>query len=439
MTILCATDLSPAAHEAAVAAAAIAARLGEPLLLVHAGGLPPGSPAAEARPLRERLAAEAAQLGPSAAVEVSLLEGNPVAAILTCVDRVRPRLVVAAGVSLEKRRKLGRVAEALAQGSSRPLLVVRSAAPFLEWTRGARPLRVLVGDDFSAFTEPAFHFIRELRAAGKCEVTVAHLYSPLAEHGRAGLLGGAAEPAQVEKRIEEDLQVRVQMLGEPEARVRAAASYGRLADPLVALAALEQADLLVLGTHQRKRLERAWQGSVSHLALELAPMAVASIPFDEARDAGIIAVPPVRRVLACTDFSRLGDSAVGHACSVLAGGGEVFVLHVIPVWPPLPSAARPEDAAKLVTAEERKAALARLEALVPGDAAGRGISFRTEVAAGGRVAPVICRVAERENVDLVCLSSHGRSGIMRAVLGSVAGGVIAQSRRPVLVVRARAS
>jgi nucleotide-binding universal stress UspA family protein len=440
MTILATTDFSPAAREAAAAAAAIAARLGEPLLLVHAGGLAAGAPPAEARPLQQRLDAEAASLArPGAAVQTSLLEGNPVAAILACVDRIRPRLVAAAAVSSEKRRKLGRVAEAIAQGSSRPLLIVRGAAPFLEWTGGARPLRVLVGDDFSAFTEPAYHFIRELRAAGPCEVTVAHLYSPLAEHGRAGLLGRGGEPAQVERRIEEDLKARVEALGEPGAQVRTAASYGRMADPLVALAAVEQADLLVLGTHQRKRLERVWQGSVSHLALELAPMAVASVPFDEERDVGTVAVPPVRRVLACTDFSRLGDSAIGHACSILGGGGEVIALHVIPVWPPLPATAAAEDAAKLVTAEERMAALARLQALVPHDAAARGITFRTEVAAGGRVAPVICRIAERENVDLVCLSSHGRGGVTRAVLGSVAGGVIAQTRRPVLVARPRAT
>jgi nucleotide-binding universal stress UspA family protein len=168
-------------------------------------------------------------------------------------------------------------------------------------------------------------------------------------------------------------------------------------------------------------------------------MAVASVPFDEARDTRVAAVPQVRRVLACTDFSRLGDAAIGHACSVLGAGGEVIALHVIPVWPPLPSAAQAEDAAKLVTAEERKTALERLQAMIPRDAAERGIAFRAEIAAGGRAAKVICRIAERENADLICLASHGRSGVARAVLGSVAGGVIAQSRRPVLVVRPRAT
>ena len=436
MTILCTTDFSPASEQAATAAAAIAKKLGEPLLLAHASGLAPG--AGERKGLLERLSGEAARLGVSGAqVKTALLDGGAVPAILECVTRTGPRLVVAAPVSTNRRRNLGTVAEAVAQGTSRPLLLVRSAAPFLEWTAGARPLRVVVGDDFSSFTEAAFRWLADVKTAGPCEVTIAHLYSPVTEHGRAGLLGGG-EPASIEKRLEEDLLARARSHGEAQARVRIAASYGRIADPLVALAAEERADVLVLGTHQRPRLERAWQGSVSHLALQLAPMSVASVPWDEARDAAAASIPAVRRVLACTDFSPLGNSAIAHACSVIGAGGEVIALHVFPIWPPLPSGSTAEDALKLVTAEERAAALRRLQALVPQDAAGKGIAFRGEIAAGAHVAALVCRLAERENVDLVCVASHGRSGITRAVLGSVAGGIVAQSRRPVLIVRPRA-
>ncbi len=435
MTLLCITDFSPGAREAAAAAAALAARLGDRLLLAHASGLMAGAPS---EALQKHLAAEAALVArPDLEVETALLDGAPVAAILSCVERVRPPLVVAAASS-EGRRRLGSVASAVAQGTPRPLLLVRSAAPLVQWASGARPLRVFLADDFSTFTEAAFRWLRWLRGVGPCEVTVAHLYSPVVEHARAGLLG-AGEPAQVEKRIEEDLAARLQSLGEGGARTRIAASYGRVADPLVALAAEEQADLLVLGTHQRRRLERAWHGSVSHLALQLAPMSVASVPHGEEQAAGPVAIPAVKRVLACTDFSPLGDSAVGHACSVLPSGGEVVLLHVIHVWPPLPAGATPEEAARLVTAEERTAALHRLQALAPADAAARGITVRSEVAVGTRVASLICRIAERENVDLICVSSWGRSGITRAVLGSVAAGVVAKSRRPVLVVRPRAA
>ena len=43
--------------------------------------------------------------------------------------------------------------------------------------------------------------------------------------------------------------------------------------------------------------------------------------------------------------------------------------------------------------------------------------------------------AERLGAHLVCIGSHGRSGLAKAVLGSVAQSVVAQSQRPVLIVR----
>jgi nucleotide-binding universal stress UspA family protein len=50
-------------------------------------------------------------------------------------------------------------------------------------------------------------------------------------------------------------------------------------------------------------------------------------------------------------------------------------------------------------------------------------------------AEAICREAERFGADAICLASHGRGGISKALLGSVAASVMARSRRPVIVVR----
>ena len=44
--------------------------------------------------------------------------------------------------------------------------------------------------------------------------------------------------------------------------------------------------------------------------------------------------------------------------------------------------------------------------------------------------------AERERVDLIAMASHGRTGLSRAVYGSVAAGVLHQVDRPMLLVRA---
>jgi len=55
----------------------------------------------------------------------------------------------------------------------------------------------------------------------------------------------------------------------------------------------------------------------------------------------------------------------------------------------------------------------------------------------GEAAPAINRAAKRHRADLVMIGTHGRSGIRRALLGSVAAEVIGTASRPVLTVRSR--
>jgi len=54
---------------------------------------------------------------------------------------------------------------------------------------------------------------------------------------------------------------------------------------------------------------------------------------------------------------------------------------------------------------------------------------------GGDTARSIIEFGEKENIDLVVMTTHGKSGLKRAVMGSIADAVIRQSGKPVLVVR----
>ena len=54
----------------------------------------------------------------------------------------------------------------------------------------------------------------------------------------------------------------------------------------------------------------------------------------------------------------------------------------------------------------------------------------------GAVVSTIIAVAEREQVDLIAIASHGRSGLSRALYGSVAAGVLNQVNMPLLLIRA---
>jgi nucleotide-binding universal stress UspA family protein len=97
-----------------------------------------------------------------------------------------------------------------------------------------------------------------------------------------------------------------------------------------------------------------------------------------------------------------------------------------------------EPPAEPATPEQRAGreweAITRLRALIPEDAAERGIDTRFEIVEAGDAADAIRGAAERLGVDLICLASHGRSGLAATLAGSVARGVLRSTTRPLLVI-----
>lgn len=434
--ILIATDFSVHAREAASAAIAIARRLDAPARLVHVAE-PNVRLTKELRADLERsLAEEAARLqSDGAAVEPKLLEGNADEAIVAEAVRMAAELIVVAalGFRTEPRWRLGRVAERVVQTSPLPVWAVREPARLLAWCRGQRPLRVCVGDDSTPVSEPALGLLKTLRRVGPCEVTVVHVYWPSAEYARLGLYGASDLPAEIERVLSRELLERLARLGVEDFTLRLQLSYGRVADPLLGVARQEDADLLVLGTHQRARLERLWHGSVTHVCLHYAPVSLLCVP-GAAESLRPAVVPAIRRVLAPTDLSEVSKRALPYAYALLPNGGEVVLLHVLEAATPLLlPVAVPGLLAQTANAEEA-AARSRIEELVPADAAERRISTRVLVSASPDVPNGILQAAEREGSDVICMASRGRSGLKRLLMGSVAQRVVASSRRPVLIV-----
>lgn len=63
-----------------------------------------------------------------------------------------------------------------------------------------------------------------------------------------------------------------------------------------------------------------------------------------------------------------------------------------------------------------------------------GIDVTMDARAGEEVAEVICDYAVEHDVDIITIASHGRSGISRLVMGSIAEQVLRHAKVPVLVV-----
>jgi len=153
-------------------------------------------------------------------------------------------------------------------------------------------------------------------------------------------------------------------------------------------------------------------------------------------------IASLRSVLVTTDFSELAADAIGYAYATVAEGGTVHLLHVAEL--PTPgSAPNPLYAhytpGRAPTPEERTLIHAdcaeRLRALVPEGAEARRIRTEVHVLDDPDIPGAIVRAADERDAALICIASHGRSALLRSVLGSVAQSVLASTHRPVLVTR----
>jgi nucleotide-binding universal stress UspA family protein len=143
-------------------------------------------------------------------------------------------------------------------------------------------------------------------------------------------------------------------------------------------------------------------------------------------------------VLVATDFSAGGDAALPLAYSVVADHGIVHLVHVVPDdasrSPVDPSDIFPDASPE--PSSEAAAAQQRLLALIRPPTDGVGPVTRVHILRSNEPAVALTQAAERLNVDLICLGTHGHTGLRKTLLGSVSSAVLSATQRPVLVAHA---
>lgn len=153
-----------------------------------------------------------------------------------------------------------------------------------------------------------------------------------------------------------------------------------------------------------------------------------------------------KRILVPLDGSKLAETVLPHtelmakagdAEVILATVTELIMAHSRTVQIADPTAAIPalEPVVKMPAAvgKMQRQGQRYLDRIARG-LKKEGINVRTEVLLG-HPAEEISSFAQREDVDLITMASHGRSGPMRWALGSVSDKVIRASHVPVLMVR----
>jgi nucleotide-binding universal stress UspA family protein len=139
------------------------------------------------------------------------------------------------------------------------------------------------------------------------------------------------------------------------------------------------------------------------------------------------------RILCPTDFSSFSFRAADYAVALAQHyEGEVHFFHAIPGVLMHPDQYPYIDQPILPDPEVRRRALERLDAFVALSRA-EGVRTRLSLAEGPAVSAILSAAASDAS-SLICLGTHGREGVERLVLGSVAEKVLRKSPCPVLTV-----
>lgn len=300
---------------------------------------------------------------------------------------------------------------------------------------------VLVPVDRSPFAEAAIPHAAEIirRNSGTLHLVMVHSIT-VPDALRAATLppGGTLDTdiRREEERYLDDLALRI--AAKHGVRPLTTLLDGTIAPAIDHFARDNDVDLVVLSTHGRSGLERAWLGSVADRLVRTLTVPLLLVRPDlvpEPTDA-----QRFHRVLVGLDGSALAEDALRAAAALAAPGARCTALRVAvpphgPGSPYIPDAAR-VNREMLAAAEDLAAEyLAELAVRVRGEWA----AFDTRVVSAHQPARVIVDAAIEIEADVIAIATHGRGPVMRALIGSVTDRVVRLAPVPVLVVPAHAS
>lgn len=142
-----------------------------------------------------------------------------------------------------------------------------------------------------------------------------------------------------------------------------------------------------------------------------------------------------QKILVPLDGSELAKKALDEAEKLAkCSGAEIILFQVVPFMPIYGS---PELVTPLIVDEKQKESADRYLINVAEELKKQEFKVTTMVRTGQQVALEIIDFAKESGADLIVMCTHGRSGITRWMLGSVALKVLSRAETPVLLIRSK--
>jgi nucleotide-binding universal stress UspA family protein len=282
--------------------------------------------------------------------------------------------------------------------------------------------------DFSEFSVKAYDYAYSLAKHYNAELLVEHVIQPLqAAYPYYAFSEVVLHDTWVELTGEAEKGLQRLVSGharnglQPKCLVR----QGFPCDSILSLAAERSADLIVMGTHGRRGLDRLSMGSVTERVVRKSHCPVLAVrkpahDFVEPEDAS----EPVhlRRIVLATDFSDHAGRALGYAFSLaMEYNAKLTLLHVLE-----------QIGTEKFMQEEAASAKAEMERSIPTDV--RSWCTVNSLVRTGKPYEEIGRFVEEDQSDLIILGVRGRNALDLALFGSTTHRMIQLGPCPVLAV-----
>jgi nucleotide-binding universal stress UspA family protein len=210
--------------------------------------------------------------------------------------------------------------------------------------------------------------------------------------------------------------------------------YGDAAQAILEEAALRKADLIVMATHGRSGLGQLLYGSVAKAVLARSPVPVLLVRAWH--EATALSRDAPRRFLVPLDGSSFAEAALPVAHDLVASiGGELLLFQALPPPSQYVGEALAAPLTELAAPVAEARALAYLHQVRARWVERYGGAPPAVVVRAGPPAEAIDAACQEFGVALVVMATHGRTGLARLLLGSVADELLRRGRVPLLLVR----
>ncbi len=281
--------------------------------------------------------------------------------------------------------------------------------------------RIVVPLDGSEAAEAVLPQVRRLIKGGSAELVLVRATLPMPADGFAAVDQGSIAEA--------DAYVTsfAKKLKDEGIRARGISRVGAAARTILDVAEDERATLVALATHGRSGVARALLGSVAEAVLRKAPVPVLAVrPFWSYEV--VTSRPeerPIRNVLVPLDGSENSMAVVPRAVELAKlTGARVVLLHA------------PEPGGAWQSADGGTGEALRGLEIVARTFGKEGIATRTVVEPGDPASAILAQCRPNE-IDLVAMATHGRTGLARLIVGSVTEKVLRSAEVPLLIVSTR--